>query len=116
MTSVVLVVATLVTRVWLIPTSGRRHQTTTVIEGPFGDAGVVESSPEPEAPATFARYKQVFRRLALVGMAVALTEAPPNDWATLCGPTASIWPVDGPRSATWRSLPAWWSAASAATW
>ena len=82
-TSVVLVVATLVTRVWLIPTSGRRHQTTTVIEGPFGDAGVVESSTEPEAPATFARYKQAFRRLALVGTAVALTEAPPNDWATL---------------------------------
>jgi fucose permease len=68
----VLFVATVVVARWLLPDRPRRPQETTVVSAADGP-------PALRAPTA----RPVLVRLFLVGVAIALAELPPNDWAAL---------------------------------
>jgi MFS family permease len=73
LTSVVLIVMTVVAGRWLLPS--RRSPTPSPVAP--ADATTAASPPERRWP------RAILVRLFLVGLAVALAEAPPNEWAAL---------------------------------
>lgn len=79
-TSVVMVVATLLTRPFLL--SGGPTTDDPVLDAPFAD-GVAEVDSQAVRAVNGRPARAVLVRLFLVGVAVALAESPPNDWAAL---------------------------------